>query len=370
MAIGAPPRTEQTIAVAAVLGGVGLVLALVVAVLILGGGNDCPATGPTPSPQARDSISVSALAIYQSAGRRYDIDWAFLASIGAQECDHGRCTGATQINPSGCGGPMQIAMRRRSPCSRGGGPTLWERYRQDGDQDGRADPFNFADSVYTAAAILRQAKGAPPIGGTAAAYRQAACAYYGACADSAVAYADQVMARAATYGFHGGQATPADAANALLVADSGGCAPHAGLALTTGNGQLVFAPGVDANVTPLIRAIGERVASLYGKPLVVTSARRPGAITVNGNISDHASGNALDFGMAANGGTNDGPVGDRIAAAALIVAGWNQPRAIGWARHGGLINITVAAIRIQIIWKTDEGGDHHNHVHVGARPES
>jgi hypothetical protein len=310
------------------------------------------------------------LAIYQRAGRRYDIDWAFLASIGAQECDHGRCAGAKQINPSGCGGPMQIAMRRRSRCSRGPGPTLWERYQQDGDQDGRADPFDFADSVYTAALLLRQAKGAPPIGGTAADYRRAACAYYGDCADAAVAYADQVMARATAYGFRGGQATPGDAANALLVADNSACAPHAGLALSAGNGQLVFVPGVDANVTPLIREIGLRVAALYGRPLVVTSARRPGAITANGNVSDHASGNALDFGMAANGGTNDGPVGDHIAAAALIVAGWRPPQAIEWAQHGGLINITIAAIRIQIIWKTDKGGDHHNHVHIGVRQEA
>ena len=124
------------------------------------------------------------------------------------------------------------------------------------------------------------------------------------------------MARAAVYGFRGGQPTPADAAAELVAADQGGCAQQAGLALAAGGGELRFAPGVDAGVTPLIRAIGERIAGLYGQPLVVTSARRPGAITVNGNVSDHASGNALDFGMAANGGTNDGPVGDRIAAAA------------------------------------------------------
>ena len=99
----------------------------------------------------------------------------------------------------------------------------------------------------------------------------------------------------------------------------------------------------------------------------MTSARRPGAITANGNVSDHASGNALDFGMAANGGTNDGPVGDRIASAALVVAGWTEPRAAAWTRHGGLVDIHVAGIRIQIIWKTDEGGNHHDHVHVGVK---
>ena len=367
MAVAAPQRTGRRAALTILAAVAVLQLVLVGTLVILGGGAYCPAPGPTPTEQARNSIPASALAIYQQAGRRRNIDWAFLASIGAQECDHGRCAGATQINASGCGGPMQIAMRRGSPCSTGGGPTLWERYRQDGDGDGSADPFSFADSVDTAAVILRRAKGAPPIGGPAAAYRNAVCAYYGACADAAVAYADQVMARAAVYGFRGGQPTPTDAAAALVAADEGGCAQQARLALTAGGGELRFAPGVDADVTPLIRTIGERIAGLYGQPLVVTSARRPGAITANGNVSDHASGNALDFGMAANGGTNDGPVGDRIAAAALIVAGWADPRAVAWARHGGLINVVVSGLRIQLIWKTDEGGNHHDHVHVGVR---
>jgi hypothetical protein len=343
-------------------------LAMVGVLVVLGGGGgECPAPGPTPTDQARNSIPASALAVYRQAGRRHDIDWAFLASIGAQECDHARCAGARQINPSGCGGPMQIAMRRRSPCSPGSGPTLWERYRQDGDDDGRTDPFSFADSVDTAAVILRRTKRAPPVGGSTAAYRRAACAYYGACADAAVPYASEVMARAVAYGFHGGQTTPSDAAAGLVVDDQTACAAQPGLELATSSGGLRFAPGVDATVTPLIRAVGEATASIYGQPLIVTSARRPGAISADGNVSDHASGNALDFGMAANGGTNDGPVGDRLATAALIVAGWTEPRARAWARHGGLIDIHVAGVRIQIIWKTDQGGNHHDHVHVGVK---
>jgi hypothetical protein len=369
VAVTSPQRTRRTAALATLAALVAVQLVMVGVLVVLGGGGgECPAPGPTPSDQARNSIPVSALVVYQQAGRRNDIDWAFVASIGAQECDHGRCAGARQINASGCGGPMQIAMRRRSPCSPGSGPTLWERYRQDGDGDGRTDPFSFADSVDTAAVILRRAKGAPPIGGSTAAYRRAACAYYGACADAAVAYADQVMARAIAYGFHGGRATRNNAAAELVADDATPCATQPGLELATGSGGgLRFAPGVDARVTPLIRAVGEAIAFLYGRPLTVTSARRPGAVTVDGNVSDHASGNALDFGMAASGDTNDGPVGDRIATAALIVAGWTQPRATAWARHGGLIDIHVAGVRIQIIWKTHQGGNHHDHVHVGVK---
>jgi hypothetical protein len=367
VAVAARHRARSPLGLAVVIVAVAIPLVLVGAVVLLGGSSGCPARGPTPTAQARNSIPAAALAAYQQAGRRYDVDWAFLASIGAQECDHGRCAGAREINPSGCGGPMQIAMRRRSPCSPGTGPTLWERFRQDGDGDGRADPFSFPDSVATAALVLRRAKGAPPIGGSAAAYRRAACAYYGACANAAVAYADQVMARAATYGFRGGEETSADAANSLVVDDESACTAQASSPLSADSGELRFAPGVDARITPLIRAIGERIAGIYGKPLVVTSPRRTGATTVNGNVSDHASGNALDFGMAANAGSDDGPVGDRIAAAALVVAGWSQSRATAWARKGGLVNVEVAGRRIQVIWKTDEGGDHHDHVHVGVR---
>lgn len=164
----------------------------------LGGGSS--AGQPAPSRAAVADIPRKRLRIYQAAGRRFRIDWAFLASIGAQECDHGICAGE---NGYGCAGPMQISFRRGSPCSPGSGPTLWEIYRFDGDRDGILDIDNPADAVFTAARVLRHAKSAPATGGTYAQYRQAACRYYGACADRIVNYADQVMTRAVRYGFRG-----------------------------------------------------------------------------------------------------------------------------------------------------------------------
>lgn len=50
---------------------------------------------------------------------------------------------------------------------------------------------------------LKKGKGAPGKGGSYQQYRQAACGYYGACADGLVNYADEVMARAVAYGFKG-----------------------------------------------------------------------------------------------------------------------------------------------------------------------
>lgn len=186
--------------------------------LALGGTptDDCQSTGPSdggggpagpdPTRSAAREIPPERLAIYRRAGRRFDIDWAFLASIGAQECNHGTCRGD---NGSGCAGPMQISMRRGSPCSPGSGPTLWEQFGVDADRDGRTDVNDPADAIFTAARLLREAKGAPPTGGSYAQYRRAACNYYGACSDGVAAYADQVMHRAVQYGFDGAGAPKA-----------------------------------------------------------------------------------------------------------------------------------------------------------------
>lgn len=195
------------------LGGGGLVFVAIfgLAVAVLGASftgcqpGDEPAalaspSGPAPSAYALQSIPPERLRIYEQAGARFDIDWSFLASIGAQECGNGECAGT---NSSGCAGPMQIAYVRGSPCSPGPGPTLWERYAVSAHPGHAPDINDPADAIYTAARILREDMGAPPTGGSYAEYRQAACRYYGACADASVSYADEVMARAVQYGFTG-----------------------------------------------------------------------------------------------------------------------------------------------------------------------
>lgn len=196
-------------------GGLGVVVIFALAVAVLGAsftgcepGDEAalaaPA-GPGPSAYALQSIPPERLRLYEQAGARFDIDWSFLASIGAQECGNGDCAGT---NPSGCAGPMQIAYVRDSPCSPGPGPTLWERYAVSAHPGQAANIDDPADAIYTAARILREDMGAPPTGGSYAQYRQAACNYYGACADATVAYAEEVMARAVQYGFTG-PGTPA-----------------------------------------------------------------------------------------------------------------------------------------------------------------
>jgi hypothetical protein len=98
---------------------------------------------------------------------------------------------------------MQIAYVRGSPCSPGSGPTLWERYAVSAHPGVPPNIDDPGDAIFTAARILRQDMGAPSTGGSYGEYREAACHYYGACGDSTVAYADEVMARAVQYGFNG-----------------------------------------------------------------------------------------------------------------------------------------------------------------------
>jgi hypothetical protein len=161
------------------------------------GGGSASAAGPLPSVAAKE-IPASRLRIYMGAARRFDTSWPFLASIGVQECGtDGHCGLAS----SGCAGVMEIAYVRGSACSPDPSvPTIWERFKVDADGGG-ASIFDPADAIFTAARILRRSMGAPPAGGPYHGYYEAACSYYGACADGVADYAHEVMARAVEFGF-------------------------------------------------------------------------------------------------------------------------------------------------------------------------
>jgi hypothetical protein len=143
-------------------------------------------------------IPSARLRIFRAAAGRFDVSWPFLASVGVQECGpDGHCG----VAPSGCAGMMEIAYVRGSACSPDpSAPTLWERFGVDADGGG-ASILDPADAIFTAARIFRQALGAPPAGGPYRGYYEAACRYYGACADGIVDYAHEVMARALSFGF-------------------------------------------------------------------------------------------------------------------------------------------------------------------------
>jgi len=162
------------------------------------------------------------------------------------------------------------------------------------------------------------------------------------------------------------------AATPLGVAPSspGGCADVV-LADSAVPGNVKIAAGANrpgVPIAPETLAFVARMAGIAGRTLVITTGTNHSEYTVDGNVSDHWDGHAADIGMAANGGTDDSPVGDRIMAACLIAAGEPPAQAIAHAQAGGLYTLVHDGLRIQCIWKTYLGGDHHNHVHVGARP--
>jgi CHAP domain len=200
LAMLAAPATVVAVVVAAVTGLVGATAPCLV------GGGDASASGPKAMGAARQ-FPPARLQMFMAAARRFDISWPFLASIGVQECGYdGHCG----VAASGCAGVMEIAYVRGSACSpEPSVPTLWERYEVDADGGG-ASIFDPADAIFTGARVLRSTMGAPPAGGSFHAYYEAACSYYGACADGVADYADEVMARAVEFGFgHEGAALAA-----------------------------------------------------------------------------------------------------------------------------------------------------------------
>lgn len=141
-----------------------------------------------------------------------------------------------------------------------------------------------------------------------------------------------------------------------------------GLTLTGADGKVVVAPGANypgRPITPETLAFLAKAAGIYGKPIIVTTGTHHSYLTATGNVSDHASGHAADFGMVVNHGTNDGPVGDHLMTACLIAAGDPPARAAAEARTGGIFTRDHGGLRIQCIWRAP---DHHDHVHMGARP--
>ena len=185
---------------------VAIAFALVAALAALGGAS-LAAGGASASGAPGDSVSALAareipalyLRLYQEAAQRYGLDWAILAGIGKVECDHGRdpdpsCTREGAVNAAGAGGPMQFLA------------STWARYGVDGDGDGRANRWDPADAIYSAANYLR-ASGAPGD------YRQALLAY-----NDADWYVTDVESWAARYG---GPPTPTGPSTSLAGVEVG-----------------------------------------------------------------------------------------------------------------------------------------------------
>jgi hypothetical protein len=250
-----------------------------------------------PSPTARAEIPPVYLRLYMRAGQQYGIDPWVLAGIGSVESDHGRSTAPgvrSGVNSYGCcAGPMQFSIV--------GSPSTWSRYGVDGDGDGRRSVYDPADAIPAAARYL-VASGAPGD------YRRALFAY-----NHAGWYVDEVLARAAEYraapplqpgGDPFGPAVPPESVTVPEVLHN----PR--IVLTAIQRSDVRSGVLDPRVLATLAAIGRRHS------VVITALKSDhSTYTVDGTVSNHAAGRAMDIGAV------DGEIcrGTRIGRCATLV---------------------------------------------------
>jgi len=330
--------------------------------------SNIPSGDVAPSAFAQRVIPPAMLALYQSPAVKQEcpgLSWTVVAAIVHLESADGRNPGTS---PAGALGPSQFMPATWDAKGRAvvkftddkGNPIPFGRvpdgsgYALDGDGDGIADIMNPADSVPATARLLC-ANG----GGQLATLVQAIHAYNHAWWYVLGGYDDSGNKFIGVLPL----------AKKFSATGSLNAAPAIGF--FTGNGVVIFSPNANLPgqpVTPETMGFLSYTAGIYGRPLVCTTGTNHSKYTVDGNVSDHFSGHACDFGMAANGGTDDGPIGDAVMAACLVAAGDPPEVASVEARTGGLYTRERNGLRIQCIWKTDQGGNHHNHVHMGANP--
>ncbi|MEA2219672.1 MAG: hypothetical protein QOJ35_2298 [Solirubrobacteraceae bacterium] len=87
-------------------------------------------------------IPVFLLPIYQAAGIQYGVPWEVLAAINEIETNYGR---NLNVSSAGAIGWMQFLM------------SSWKLYGVDANGDGKTDPYNPVDAIFTAARYLKAA---------------------------------------------------------------------------------------------------------------------------------------------------------------------------------------------------------------------
>jgi hypothetical protein len=316
-----PPAPIPRVLLAAPVALLAALVAFVACVAVFFGGSAgaCPGGVSAEVPRRYAPLYLAASGRYRLGGRGPGI----LAAIHQVETGFGA---NLNVSSAGAVGHMQFL------------PATWAAYGVDGGGDGRADPYDPADAIFSAANYLR-ASGAPGN------WPAAIFAY-----NHAGWYVREVLSLARRLS----AASPADL----------GC----GLG---GDGEVAVLPGANRPGVPIAAAtmgLLHVVASIAGVELRVGTGSAHSQFTTSGTVSDHWDGHAADMPMSAYGRPAGDPLGDRIMAACLVAAGTPPARAQVQAPSGGLYTLYGLGLRIQCIWKTYEGGDHYDHVHIGARP--
>jgi hypothetical protein len=166
------------------------------------------------------------------------------------------------------------------------------------------------------------------------------------------------------------------AARAAFAAPAGGGSAATSSAPTAGGGPTGGAnSGVSGNYTlasganrpgvglraPIVEFLGHVAGGLGHAVTVGTGTQHNQYVAGEPGVqSDHWTGDAADVPAV-------GVIGDAIAAAALRALGWSRAEAARMAAAGGVFNRTTNGVHYQVLWKTMVGGNHFNHVHLGAR---
>jgi hypothetical protein len=292
-----------------------------------------PAAASAPSDFALADIPAPILALYQQAGRRYQIDWAILAAIGSIESDHGRSTAPgvhAGLNFAGCcAGPMQFDVTDE-------GGNTWAAYGVDGNHDGATNVYDPADAIPAAARYLR-AHGAP------ADYRRAIYAY-----NHADWYVSDVLARAAAYRKAAALARPLDIAGA----DPAHLLQNPRVLLT----DIQRADLASGAIDPRVVAVLALIARTH--TILVTALKSDHSyLTANRTVSNHAYGRAVDI-SAVDGesctGTRTGRCGQLVLALAQLQAPLHSTELIYCFDADGPTSPDAFA-----------RADHCHHIHIG-----
>jgi hypothetical protein len=107
-------------------------------------------------------------------------------------------------------------------------------------------------------------------------------------------------------------------------------------------------------------AVAKRYASIAtGLGLAVSSTKRETKHTASGGVSDHwvGSKNAYAFDLS-------GTVERMDRAAHALMSALGEP----WDGRSAIVkNFYVGGYRIQVLYRTNVGGNHFNHIHIGVR---
>lgn len=137
---------------------------------------------------------------------------------------------------------------------------------------------------------------------------------------------------------------------------------------TSGSGSVGGSGGARGASTRSYGTAGRRYSGTEGRiipfsqrahrmGLKTTSAKRATRNTTSGNMSDHFAGNK---GATARDWAGPPEHMDALARSIASALGVKNFR-------GGVLNINRGGFRYQLLWKTNVGGNHYDHVHLGVK---